>query len=399
MAKLKKIGYGYVFLLFFVLSLTSASYRLEIDPPMENENNSLDKEELNPRSANYWNNIDFIHIDGNWSDASRDLPWVQGDGNWSNPFRIENVTIDASGLTSNNPLWIRNTNEYFIIKNCTILNCGHINGEDGGITLEWAHNGTITGCNFTDNYESIDINLSNNISIIDNDLIGKGIGTGINVRNCQDCKILNNRISNMEYRGLFLQQSSEHNQIRGNTISNTHRAGQGNGITIQDSHNNAIEQNTLKENDNGIAFTGSASFNNITGNEIEDNEKLGALAELNTQNNTFHSNQFNNPGSGVKNAVDNGTDNKWDNGEIGNYWHDYEGKDEDDDGIGDDPYAISGTANAIDNYPIWDDGDEKEEKDDTDDEVPAIPGFPFGFLMGIMSLSVLGLIILRKFKK
>jgi hypothetical protein len=46
--------------------------------------------------------------------------------------------------------------------------------------------------------------------------------------------------------------------------------------------------------------------------------------------------------------------NVWDNGTVGNYWDDYSGADDDDDGIGDTPYTnISGDAGTQDNFPIW----------------------------------------------
>ena len=54
--------------------------------------------------------------------------------------------------------------------------------------------------------------------------------------------------------------------------------------------------------------------------------------------------------------TDNGHNNQWDNGTIGNYWHYYGGVDIDSDGIGDTPYSIPGSAGSIDYFPIWDDG-------------------------------------------
>jgi len=48
----------------------------------------------------------------------------------------------------------------------------------------------------------------------------------------------------------------------------------------------------------------------------------------------------------------------WEDGAIGNYWDDYSGKDADDDGIGDTPYSVPGSAGSQDNFPIWEDGDD-----------------------------------------
>ena len=43
--------------------------------------------------------------------------------------------------------------------------------------------------------------------------------------------------------------------------------------------------------------------------------------------------------------------NQWDNGIVGNYWDDYNGEDNNDDGIGDVPYNITHPEN-FDHYPL-----------------------------------------------
>ncbi len=54
------------------------------------------------------------------------------------------------------------------------------------------------------------------------------------------------------------------------------------------------------------------------------------------------------------NNVDNGSNNQWDNGCIGNYWSYYSGFDFCPvDGIGDIPYWLNGSANSNDNHPIY----------------------------------------------
>jgi len=398
MAKLKKIGYGYVFLLFFVLSLTSASYRLEIDPPMENENNSLDLEAPNLRTSDYWDDVSHIWVDGNWSDAAT-LDWIQdGAGTWNDPYRIENLTMNVGNTGSG--IYIANTTEYFIIKNCTIYLSGTA-PYDAAIRLFNATNGIIESCDLNNNWMGINLDESDNITIRDNNIY-ENIQMGIRVYKSDENRIYDNLVTDDGIYGIFLNAGADENRIYENTITKNTGTTYGYGIFFSAScKRNTIHSNEISQNKQGIRLRQYCSDNVFTENNLKGNSLYGVVLFNNSgylcENNTFLKNYFETTG-GV-NVVDNGTDNKWDNGEIGNYWHDYEGKDEDDDGIGDDPYAISGTANAIDNYPIWDDGDEKKEKDDTDDEGPAIPGFPFGFLMGIMSLSVLGLIMLRKFKK
>lgn len=97
-------------------------------------------------------------------------------------------------------------------------------------------------------------------------------------------------------------------------------------------------------------------------NTFIDNTYHGIKLLLGSSLNLIYNNEFiDNNGGGIQ-AYDNGTNNQWDNGAIGNYWSDYSGADANDDGIGDTPYNITGVAGSADRYPIWDDGPEPAEK-------------------------------------
>ena len=80
-------------------------------------NIEIDEEAL--KKAGFWN-VNKIHIRfDNWSDNS--LDWIQvRTGTWDDPHIIENVTVDGGG--SRNCILIENTDEYFIIRNCTTYN-------------------------------------------------------------------------------------------------------------------------------------------------------------------------------------------------------------------------------------------------------------------------------------
>lgn len=124
------------------------------------------------------------------------------------------------------------------------------------------------------------------------------------------------------------------------------------GIQLIDAHNCRIENNKILTSNHfnissyGISFQ-SSSNNTIVNNMISTNVGPGIFLYYNCDNNKIYNNNFINNSPNAKDY----TNNIWDNGKYGNYWDDYNGTDEDDDGIGDTPYSISG-GNNQDLYPL-----------------------------------------------
>ncbi|TES94484.1 MAG: hypothetical protein E3J90_12360 [Promethearchaeota archaeon] len=72
-----------------------------------------------------------------------------------------------------------------------------------------------------------------------------------------------------------------------------------------------------------------------------------------SDNNFIYNNSIS--GNIQNNAIDDGSNNNWDNGTIGNYWGDYESNYPNalNDGFfWDTPYTIFGSANSFDNHPV-----------------------------------------------
>lgn len=157
-----------------------------------------------------------------------------------------------------------------------------------------------------------------------------------------DCTISNCHITDA-YWGISIRGSS--NTISSNTIYNAIDR----GISIVRGNNNIINQNTLTDNHQGIRLGAGGSStitqSQIIGNTITNTQgSYGIFLETSTSSTLLSQNYLYN----VENAYDQGTNNQWDDGSLGNWWSDYEGYDTNNNGIGDTPYQKNG---IIDNYP------------------------------------------------
>ena len=122
------------------------------------------------------------------------------------------------------------------------------------------------------------------------------------------------------------------------------------GIEIQ-SNNNTIAENIITNNKCGI-FLNGASNNIIARNIIINNTEVGIEVTesftLSNDNTIYHNNFISN----AQHASD-GCNNIWNMSHPmgGNFWDDYNGSDNDGDGIGDTPYHVPGGSN-MDYYPF-----------------------------------------------
>jgi hypothetical protein len=188
--------------------------------------------------------------------------------------------------------------------------------------------------------ENVTINGNNQTFCI---LINNSLTESFIIRNCTFFN------SSINYAGIELINTNN-----GTFTLNNISLNNGIGIRFSNSDNNIFTSNFIQNNTNGIIF-GDLSINNtVITNIITDNSVGVNLTSTSCNGTLLYNNTFSNNGL---NANDDGILNKWDNGTLGNYWDDYTGEDINDDGIGDSPYSISGTAGNQDNYPIWDDGE------------------------------------------
>ena len=165
-----------------------------------------------------------------------------------------------------------------------------------------------------------------------------------------------------------------------NTIIECKITQNSNGISMDSSANQRLIGNSILDNDQGIRISGIShtpnldenkiSYNNLTSNTfgiiivrspensiIKNNNIMDNYVGINLKSSSgiFYSNNFlrNSEHTRVDYLIDEDESPSvctWDNSTAGNYWDDYLGVDENQDGIGDTPYRI--TQNNQDNYPL-----------------------------------------------
>jgi parallel beta-helix repeat protein len=128
---------------------------------------------------------------------------------------------------------------------------------------------------------------------------------GIKAAYSSNNSIINNSIIGLDH-GIYLSSRSDYNLVKNNLVQNNTY-----GIRIQLSEHNNVIENTVINNSRGVYCCCSAMFNEIHFNNFYENRDY----------------------SGIETT---GLVNYWNN----NYWDDYTGVDDDNDGFGDTPYNI-----------------------------------------------------------
>lgn len=220
-------------------------------------------------------------------------------------------------------------------------------------------------------YEEIKINKSINLmghnpetTIID----GYKNDDVIRIIDTEFCNITGFTIQNSSSTGSGVELNSANNNISNNIIQNnnkgiyciskTHNSFYNNtfllndqyGIYILNSNDNLVKLNTFTQNHYGMRIKGSRD-NNVIHNVFLNND-YGLYFCCGATSNTIFYNTFINNSNW--NANDGVGGNTWHNEKNfkGNYWDDYTGLDEDNNGIGDTSYIITSYQSRKDNYPL-----------------------------------------------
>jgi len=357
------------------VSITSFDYGIRISDAFNNvitgndiTNNGYGIEVILSSSGNsiYENNITANSKGGIWLDFAN--------GN----------TISSNQITNNKPkgIWIYSSSNEIISENY-VANNGY------GVFIDRSSYATLRNNTMVDNeqnfsVEGTDSNHFVNDVDVSNKVDGKPIYYWVNQHgktvlsdagyvalvNCTNVTVQNLNILNNK-QGILLAYTTN-TTINKNTITNTTHAirlqasskntiiennltNSSSGIYFCDSSNNTLSKNNIKNNLWGINFDYFNSNNSVVRNLIENNTY--GIYVMESPDNIFLHNTFLNNSKQVTDLVIktqtwlfDPSINIWDNGAEGNYWSDYNGTDNNGDGIGDTPYIID--ENNQDNYPL-----------------------------------------------
>ena len=194
--------------------------------------------------------------------------------------------------------------------------------------------------------------------------------------NCKNNTISGNNITDISGgNAIWVTFGASDTTISGNNIT-----GNGAGVYVYMSGGTTISENNIEANSMGIWLSGSN--NRIIGNTIVNNGV--GVSDLTGVNYVQHNNFVNNSASaGVNEASF--TVSTWDDGypSGGNYWSNYNGTDNNEDGIGDTPYIID--ENNQDNYPFMNPID-----------IEIIPEFPSWTILPLFLISTIVVIYGKK---
>ena len=279
--------------------------------------------------------------------------------------QITNNTVQHSSISS--PLRMVDAEDNTVQGNTVSLSMIH----RGTIETMWSHrnlfkNNTISGLGmgivlmFVSNENQV---IGNTISIdeagimvwgwnnlIQNNTISSAAespATGIYMVYAYNTTVFDNDISGVIGDGIWLRHSSNNSILRNLVSASTGSSSVlTNGLLLQSlSSKNVIHGNQLNDFSRGISIFYESNENRVVSNQFARTSSLAAITDGSNSNLLYGNNFFE---MGVP-PYDSST-NRWDNEGSGNYWSKYTGTDGNNDGIGDESYAI--VPKGVDNFPL-----------------------------------------------
>ncbi|MFO8109402.1 MAG: NosD domain-containing protein [Thermoplasmata archaeon] len=252
----------------------------------------------------------------------------------------DNNVVEGNTVTSNTRHGI------YVYSGLNRISNNHISNNERGVYL-WlgSNDNMIIENHIFNNVYGLEASRSSNKNVVaGNDFVGNNVSV---LLDSEYTAVTDNHITDSSV-GVGLYRAA-HNEIALNTLAYNDI----NLFVTDESQENRILGNHIRDGDQGILFTHSSISNHIYGNDIKNN-LVGINVSHSPWNRFHHNNIMNNS----EQVVLHGEVSYWDDGRgQGNYWDDYTGEDITGDGIGDTlvPHPeedYGGGYYALDYYPL-----------------------------------------------
>lgn len=231
------------------------------------------------------------------------------------------------------------------VSGCSIINCRKF-----GLDIECSGDTAVKNCSIINNSNVGILFREGEGATVDDNLIS-GCTFGLSLWNASHNQVRRNRVDH-NYYGILVTNWSCYNNITDNLLIDNSRgeitAGFGIGLSLQENSSyNLVVGNVARGNYNGLEISKGCQYNAAYANNASGNKHGIRMNE--NRNNLIFGNSFLNNNI---NAYENLSRNVW-NTTIGNCYSDYQGEDENGDGIGEQPYSIPGPqSRSIDHMPL-----------------------------------------------
>ncbi len=246
-------------------------------------------------------------------------------------FPTIQMAVNAVGLQYGYRIFVRlgTYNENVMIKTDGVV----LQGESKETTVI---DGALSGCV---------INISCNYSEVSGFTIRNKGNEGVGIELCEaNGNHIDDIIVTDTAVGVWVHTHSHSNNISGCRITENDRG----GVYIDEFCTGNLVFDSLIQDNNlyGLKISKVCRMNFIIGNTITGHQIGMSCTNFSEGNWVYHNSFIGNEVNGFDDHV-----NSWDDGAQGNYWDDYTGRDDDNDGVGDTPYPIAGGSN-VDQFPL-----------------------------------------------
>ena len=268
----------------------------------------------------------LIVSDADFAHQAAERNWI-GFGTQESPFVISGLRIESDTAC----IRIENVTVYFVIRDCILYTP---KSAYYGICVDVRNssNGVVEYCNVTGRETGVAFLMSRCMTVRHCGI--SSVVYGVNATICENISVIDCTVALCWWSVALVGANSS--RILNNTLDQNEV-----GVSSQFSRDCTISGNVFSDNIRAVQVGLDCLDWDIVDNDVLNSADIGIVLDSLSQGIRVIGNRIG--WSTVCNALDDGVENSWDDGEsIGNSWSDYSGT-----GV----YYVNGTATSIDHFP------------------------------------------------